>query len=161
MGPTRQHALLLNLAHLLDHFFMLIFPTAVLAISKEWGLSFSQLLPLSLPAVAIFGLGALPAGWLADRWSRRGMMAVFFFGIGAASVLAGLSQGAWQLGAALALIGAFAAIYHPVGIAMLTIGSPRLGWTLGVNGVWGNLGLGVAALVTGVLALRERRRYGR
>ena len=47
MSPTRSHALLLNLAHLLDHFFMLIFPTAVLAISKEWGLSFAQLLPLS------------------------------------------------------------------------------------------------------------------
>jgi MFS family permease len=151
MAPTRSHALLLNVAHLLDHFFMLIFPTAVLAISKEWGLSFSQLLPLSLPAMAIFGLGALPAGWIADRWSRRGMMAVFFFGIGAASVLAGLAQDAWQLGAALALIGVFAAIYHPVGIAMLTIGSPRLGWTLGVNGVWGNLGLGVAALVTGLI----------
>jgi MFS family permease len=151
MGPSRPHALLLNLAHLLDHFFMLIFPTAVLAISKEWGLSFSQLLPLSLPAVAIFGLGALPAGWLADRWSRRGMMAVFFFGIGAASVMAGLAQNAWQLGAALALIGVFAAIYHPVGIAMLTIGTPRLGWTLGVNGVWGNLGLGIAALVTGLI----------
>jgi MFS family permease len=151
MAPTRSHALLLNVAHLLDHFFMLIFPTAVLAISKEWGLSFSQLLPLSLPAMAIFGLGALPAGWIADRWSRRGMMAVFFFGIGAASVLAGMAQDAWQLGAALALIGVFAAIYHPVGIAMLTIGSPRLGWTLGVNGVWGNLGLGVAALVTGLI----------
>ena len=90
MGPTRSHALLLNLAHLLDHFFMLIFPTAILAISAQWGLSFSQLLPLSLPAVAIFGLGALPAGWLADRWSRRGMMAVFFFGIGTASSGAGV-----------------------------------------------------------------------
>lgn len=151
MGPTRAHALLLNLAHLLDHFFMLIFPTAVLAISVEWGMSFAQLLPLSLPAMAIFGLGALPAGWLADRWSRRGMMAVFFFGIGTASMLAGLAQDTLQLGIALALIGVFAAIYHPVGIAMLTIGSPRLGWTLGVNGVWGNLGLGVAALVTGLV----------
>jgi MFS family permease len=151
MAPTRAHAQLLNLAHLLDHFFLLIFPTAVLAISQEWGLSFSQLLPLSLPAMAIFGLGALPAGWLADRWSRRGMMAVFFFGIGAASILAGLSQDAWQLGATLALIGLFASIYHPVGIAMLTIGSPRLGWTLGVNGVWGNLGLGMAALITGLV----------
>ena len=151
MAPTRTHATLLNLAHLLDHYFMLIFPTAVLAISREWGSTFAELLPLSLPAVAIFGLGALPAGWLADRWSRRGMMALFFFGIGAASVLAGLSRDAWELGAALTLIGAFAAIYHPVGIAMLTIGSTRLGWTLGVNGVWGNLGLGVAALITGLI----------
>jgi MFS family permease len=151
MSPTKPHALLLNLAHLLDHFFMLIFPTAVLAISLEWGLGFAELLPLALPAVAIFGLGALPAGWLADRWSRRGMMTVFYFGIGAASVLTGFAQSPWQLGAGLALIGAFAAIYHPVGIAMLTIGAQRLGWTLGVNGVWGNLGLAVAALVTGFI----------
>jgi len=151
MGPTRPHALLLNLAHLIDHFFMLIFPTAVLAISLDWGASFAELLPLTLPAVALFGLGALPAGWLADRWSRRGMMAVFFFGIGAASILAGLAADRFQLGVALALIGVFAAIYHPVGIAMLTVGSPRVGWTLGVNGVWGNLGLGVAALVTGLI----------
>jgi MFS family permease len=151
MSPSKNHALLLNLAHLIDHFFMLIFPTAVLAISVEWGMEFGQLLPLALPAVAVFGLGAVPAGWLADHWSRRGMMAVFFFGIGGASVLAGLAQTPLQLGAALMLIGAFAAIYHPVGIAMLTIGTPRLGWTLGVNGVWGNLGLGVAALVTGMI----------
>jgi MFS family permease len=151
MSPTKNHALLLNLAHLLDHYFMLIFPTAVLAISVEWGMEFAQLLPLAIPAVAIFGLGAVPAGWLADHWSRRGLMTVFYFGIGAASVLAGFAQTPMQLAIALALIGAFAAIYHPVGIAMLTIGTPRLGWTLGVNGVWGNLGLGVAALITGII----------
>lgn len=151
MPPTRPHAMLLNAAHLLDHFFMLIFPTAVIAISREWDRDFAELLPLSLPAVAIFGLGALPAGWLADRWSRRGMMAVFFFGIAGASILAGLAQGPLQLMLALALIGGFAAIYHPVGIAMLTVGAPRLGWTLGVNGVWGNFGLAAAALVTGLI----------
>lgn len=151
MAPTKPHALLLNLAHLIDHFFLLIFPTAVLAISREWDMSFAALLPLSIPMMAIFGLGALPAGWLADHWSRRGMIAVFFFGIGLSSILAGLAQGPMSMGIALALIGTFAAIYHPVGIAMLTIGSPRLGWTLGVNGVWGNLGLGVAALITGLI----------
>ncbi|MFZ9405712.1 MAG: MFS transporter [Burkholderiaceae bacterium] len=151
MAPSKPHALLLNLAHLIDHFFLLIFPTAVLAISREWDMSFAALLPLSIPMMAIFGLGALPAGWLADHWSRRGMIAVFFFGIGLSSILAGLASGPMSLGIALALIGTFAAIYHPVGIAMLTIGSPRLGWTLGVNGVWGNLGLGVAALITGLI----------
>jgi len=108
-------------------------------------------LPLSIPMMAIFGLGALPAGWMADHWSRRGMIAVFFFGIGLSSILAGFAQDPLTLGIALALIGCFAAIYHPVGIAMLSIGSPRLGWTLGVNGVWGNLGLGVAALITGLI----------
>lgn len=151
MAPTKPHALLLNLAHLIDHFFLLIFPTAVLAISREWDMSFAALLPLSIPMMAIFGLGALPAGWLADHWSRRGMIAVFFFGIGLSSILAGFAQDPLTLGIALALIGCFAAIYHPVGIAMLSIGSPRLGWTLGVNGVWGNLGLGVAALITGLI----------
>ena len=46
----------------------------------------------------------------------------------------------------------FAAIYHPVGIAMLVSNQPNLGRTLGVNGVWGNAGLAFAALLTGALA---------
>lgn len=131
---------------------MLIFPTVVLAMAPEFRLSYSEMLPLSLSGFIMFGACSLPAGWLADRWSRRGMMVVFFTGIGAASMLTGLARSTVQIALGLTLIGVFAAIYHPVGISMLVSGRDKVGRVLGVNGVYGNFGVAFAALVAGALA---------
>jgi MFS family permease len=145
-------SLLLNFAHGIDHMFLLIFATAVGAIAVDFGYStWEDLMPYALGAFALFGLGALPAGRLGDIWGRRVMMIIFFIGIGGASVLTALAQNAWQLAAGLTLIGAFAAIYHPVGIPMLVQNVPNPGMVIGVNGLAGNLGIAVAALVTGFL----------
>jgi MFS family permease len=149
---ARNGELFLNFGHTLDHLFLLIYPTVVLAMSPEFGLSYSEMLPLALGGFIAFGAGSLPAGWLADHWSRRGMMIVFFIGIGAASIVTGLVQTPWQIAAALTLLGLFAAIYHPVGIAMLVSGRDKVGRVLGVNGVYGNLGVAFAALIAGALA---------
>jgi MFS family permease len=142
----------LNVGHAFDHLFMLIFPTVVLAMAPEFGKSYSELLPLSLGGFVMFGVGSLPAGWLADRWSRHGMMVVFFVGMGAASILTGFARTTWEVAAAITLMGVFGAIYHPVGIAMLVSGRDKVGRVLGVNGVFGNLGLASAALVAGAFA---------
>jgi len=149
--PNRWLVPFLNLGHLLDHLAMLVFPTAVVALAREWHRPYSELLPLALGGFIAFGACAIPAGWLADRWSRYRVMAVFFFGIGAALFLTGFSQSPWQLALGLTVVGAFAAIYHPVGIAMLVASPEKMGWLLGWNGLWGNLGLAFAALVTGAL----------
>jgi len=141
--------LLLNFGHFLDHLFLLIFATAVLALTREWNRSYEELLPLTTGALVAFGAGSIPAGWLADKWSRHGTMVVFFVGIGAASILTGFARTPFELAAGLTLIGLFAAIYHPVGTAMLVANTQRIGRTLGVNGVWGNFGLAFAALITG------------
>ncbi|HEV3009468.1 MAG TPA: MFS transporter [Burkholderiales bacterium] len=139
----------INLGHFLDHLVMLVFPTVVVALGREWGRPYSELLPLALGSFIAFGAFALPAGWLADHWSRYKMMAVFFFGIGVSMLLTGLAQTPWQIGVGLTLIGVFAAIYHPVGIAMLVAAPERMGRALGFNGLWGNLGLAAAALIAG------------
>ncbi len=141
----------INLGHFLDHLVMLVFPTVVVALGREWDRPYSELLPLALGGFIAFGAFALPAGWLADHWSRYKMMAVFFFGIGAAMLLTGFAQSTWQIGAGLTLVGVFAAIYHPVGIAMLVAVPEKMGSALGWNGLWGNLGLAAAALVAGAL----------
>jgi MFS family permease len=141
----------LNLGHLLDHLVMLVFPTAVVALARDWGVPYSDLLPLALGGFIAFGVFAIPAGWLADRWSRYRVMSVFFFGIGASLFATGLSQAPWQIALGLAVTGAFAAIYHPVGIAMLVASPAKMGRMLGWNGLWGNLGLAFAALLTGAL----------
>jgi MFS family permease len=144
--------LLLNLGHALDHLCMLIFPTVVLAMSVELGRGYADLLPLSLGGFIAFGACSIPAGWLADRWSRTGTMTVFFFGIGAASILTGFASGPAQIALGLTLIGVFAAIYHPVGIAMLVANRDNVGRVLGVNGVFGNVGVAFSALSAGALA---------
>jgi len=141
----------LNLGHLLDHLAMLVFPTAVVAIAREWNQPYADLLPLALGSFIAFGVFAIPAGWLADHWSRYKVMALFYFGIGASLFATGFAQSSWQIAAGLIVVGAFAAIYHPVGIAMLVASPTKMGSLLGWNGLWGNLGLASAALLTGAL----------
>jgi MFS family permease len=152
MSASRSMSLFLNLGHTLDHLLMLIFPTVVLAMGAELGRDYADLLPLSLGGFIAFGAFSIPAGWLADRWSRTGMMTVFFFGIGAASILTGFAVGPVQIALGLTLIGVFAAIYHPVGIAMLVANRENVGRVLGVNGVFGNVGVAFSALIAGALA---------
>jgi MFS family permease len=143
--------LFLNLAHAYDHFFLLIFPTAVLALAPAWGLSYGEALAFGTAAFVMFGLGTLPAGWLGDRWSRGHLMSLFFVGIGLSSILTGLAQGPLTLTLGLGLLGLFAAIYHPVGTALVIQNARKTGQSLGVNGVFGNLGVAGAALMTGLI----------
>jgi MFS family permease len=152
MPHTALTIAFLNLGHALDHLFMLIFTTAVIAIGASTGQHYSELLSLSLGGFIAFGACSIPAGWLGDRWSRRGMMIIFFIGIGASSILTGLARTNVEIAIGLTLIGVFAAIYHPVGIAMLVRNHPRQGQALGVNGFFGNLGVALAAIITGALA---------
>lgn len=152
METPRGTALLLNVAHAIDHMFLLIFATAVATIAHEFGFArWEDLMPYSVGAFFLFGLGSVPSGRLGDLWGRRAMMLVFFFGMGASAILVSLTQGPWSIAAALTLLGAFSSIYHPVGIPMLVQGARRPGATIGVNGLAGNLGIAVAALVTGLL----------
>ena len=151
MSNTSPTSLLLNIGHGLDHLFLLIFATAVAAIAAEWGMAWQDLMPYTVGAFVLFGVGSLPAGRLGDLWGRRAMMIVFFVGIGAAGILVAFATGPWSLAVSLTLMGAFAAIYHPVGIPMIVQGSKNPGFTIGLNGLAGNLGIAGAALITGFL----------
>lgn len=152
MNRDRCYFLLLNIGHFLDHLFTLIFATvAALALHREWGVGYSELLVYATPGFFAFGLFALPAGWLADRWSRDGMMVVFFIGIGISSIVTSYAASPLQIGAGLFVIGAFAAIYHPVGLAIVTMTWRNTGIRIAANGVWGNLGVASAALITGYM----------
>lgn len=141
----------LNLAHAYDHFFMLIFPTAVLALAPAWGMSYGEALALGTAAFVAFAAGTLPSGWLGDRWSRSHMMTIFFIGIGVSAVVTGLANGPITLAAGLGLVGLFGSIYHPVGTALVVQSATRSGRALGINGVYGNMGVAGAALITGTL----------
>jgi predicted MFS family arabinose efflux permease len=141
----------INWAHAIDHHVMLIFATVVirLGLISDW--SYSELIALSTPAFIAFGVFSLPGGWLADRWSRRNMMALFYVGCGLSLLAAGLAPNFVVLAVALFALGVFAAIYHPVGTAMLMDQAVSRGRSVAFNGVCGNLGVALAAGTTALL----------
>src|SRR3954466_2535864 len=81
----------LNWAHAIDHFVILIFPTVVIGLEVVYGRPYSELIALGTASFVAFGVFSLPAGWLADRWSRRNMMAAFYIGCGLSLVAAALA----------------------------------------------------------------------
>ncbi len=137
--------------HAFMHLLVALYLTVVLALERTWGLSYAEL--ISLWTVGAFLVGALApvAGYLGDRWSAPGMMAVFFLGAGAATIACGLASGPVELTVALAALGAFAAIYHPVGMAWLVQTAVNRGMAMGIFGVFGSLGVASAGLVAAVL----------
>ena len=152
-GKNRLEFFFLNLGHLYDHLFILIYAAvAALALPAAFDMSYAELIVYATPGFIAFGAFALPAGWLADRWSRRGMMIVFFLGLGVSAVLTGFARTPLEIAVGLFFVGMFAAIYHPVGITMVVEARPvKTGVALGINGVWGNMGVASAAIIAGVL----------
>jgi MFS family permease len=151
-AARRRSIAFLNWAHAIDHYVLLIYPTVVIGLVAIYGRSYSDLIALSSAAFIAFGVFSLPAGLLADRWSRRNMMAVFYLGCGASLAAVGLAPNLTVLAAAMFALGMFAAIYHPVGMAMLIEASGAKGRTLAFNGVCGNLGVSLAAGISALLA---------
>jgi MFS family permease len=151
--PARRRLAIgfLNVAHALDHFVILIYPMVVIELQAEYGQSYATLIALGTASFIAFGLFSLPAGWLSDRWSRRNMMVAFYLGCGFSLIGAALSTSLYALAFALFVLGMFAAIYHPVGTAIVLENATQRGRSLAVNGVCGNLGVSLAAGITAAL----------
>jgi predicted MFS family arabinose efflux permease len=141
----------INFAHAIDHYVMLILATVVIELTTVYGWSYAELIALGTPSFIAFGVFSLPAGWLGDRWSRRNMMALFYLGCGVSLAGAALAPSPVMLAVALSALGMFAAIYHPVGTAMLIEQATSRGRSLAFNGVCGNLGVALAAGTTALL----------
>jgi len=141
----------MNWAHAIDHFVILIYPTVVIELQAAYGESYSTLIALATASFVAFGLFSLPAGWLGDRWSRRDLMVIFYAGCGLSLVAAAFAPSLVWLGVALFALGMFAAIYHPVGTAVILENATQRGRTMAFNGVCGNIGVSLAAGITAAL----------
>jgi FSR family fosmidomycin resistance protein-like MFS transporter len=139
------------IGHATMHCLTGLFLTAVLALEADWHRPYGDL--IALWTVGAFLVGALApfAGWLGDRWSNAKMMTVFFLGSGLATIAAACASTPAQLGAALTALGAFAAIYHPVGLSWLVRTATNKGVALGIWGVFGSTGVAIAGVVAGGL----------
>jgi MFS family permease len=155
MTPAVRQIVFINTAHAITHYSLLILPTAVLAMAVTggpFGASYGPILALATGMFVLYGLLSLPQGWLAQRFGRKALMTAFFIGTGLSLATAGMARSPVMLALSLALAGAFAAIYHPIGTTMLVeAAGDKPGRAIGVNGVFGNLGVALAPVVTAFL----------
>ena len=133
------------------HMFAAFYFVIVLSLEQEWKFTYDELISLWTLGALLIGLGALPAGWLSDRWSRSSMMVIMFIGMGLSSILCGLSNEQFSLFIGLSLLGLSCSIYHPVGIAWVVNSSEKKGRALGINGIFGGVGIGSGAFIAGLL----------
>jgi MFS family permease len=152
MSEMQRKIGFINVAHFVDHYILLIFPTVVIGMQAELNRSYAELIVLSTACFIAFGLFALPAGWIGDHWNRRSMIAIFFFGSAASLAAVAMSPNLILLAISLFVLGVFAAIYHPIGVTILLSNSKNRGRDIATNGVFGNLGVALAPGVTGVIA---------
>ena len=137
--------------HLMMHMFAAFYFVIVLAIEDDWNFSYDELINLWLLGSLLVGLGSIPAGWLSDRWSRSGMLAIMFIGLGASSILCGLSNNKFSLMINLSALGLFCSIYHPAGISWVVNTSKETGRALGFNNIFGGVGIGLGAFSSGLI----------
>ncbi len=146
----------INAAHGLTHYALLILPTAALVMTRPdspFGQDYGPVLALGTGMFVFYALGSLPQGWLAERFGRGRLMHVFFLGAGLSLIATGLAGSPASFALCLTFAGIFISIYHPVGTAMLVeAAGSRPGRSIGVNGVFGNLGVALAPVVTAFLA---------
>lgn len=148
MSEMRRKLGFINVAHFIDHYVLLIFPTVVIGLQAELNRSYAELIALSTACFVAFGLFSLPAGWLGDHWSRRKMIAIFFLGSAASLAAVAAASNLVLIAAALFVLGIFAAIYHPIGVTVLLANSNKRGRDLATNGVFGNMGVALAPGIT-------------
>ena len=133
------------------HMFAAFYFVIVLSIEIDLNFSYDELIKLWSLGALLIGLGAIPFGWLSDRWSRSSMMVIMFFGMGFSSILCGLSSSILGLFIGLSILGLACSIYHPVGIAWVVNSSKKKGKALGINGIFGGVGIGSGAFIAGFL----------
>jgi MFS family permease len=151
---SRERRILINtcFGHFMSHFNMLVFPAIVLPLAARVNLDMATVLGFSFWMYLLFGITALPWGLVADRWGAAALMVLFYAG----AALAGLAAAVWidspvGLTLALAVLGLFSGIYHPAGLGLISKEMTRISLGMGYNGMFGNLGLASAPLLTGLV----------
>jgi len=145
--------------HFLTHMSMLIFPAMVMPIAREMNTPPATIISLGFFMYFLYGGLALPAGFLADRWSRISILKICAAGISVASFAAGYSSTIAGLTVAMALLGLFCGFYHPAGLGLLAHEIGKQGRAHGINGIFGNLGIAAAPLLAGAVLMFANWRY--
>lgn len=138
--------------HFLSHFNVLVFPALVLPLTTRLHLDMATVLGISFWMYLLFGFTALPWGILADRLGPRFLFILFYIGSGCSAIASAIYiDSPTGLTISLAALGLFSGIYHPIGLGLISREVRQVSLAMGYNGMFGNVGLASAPLLTGLI----------
>ncbi len=149
----------MSACHALVHAYMLIFPTIYKELGEGLGLEFARVGLVGMVSYMAFGFGALPAGFLVDRFGAKNLVMACLAGTTLASVLTFAAGSGVTVAVALVVLGFFASLYHPAGLAMISMNVKNVGKAIGIHGMAGTLGVAAAPLVAGTMTSRFTWQY--
>lgn len=148
---ARSVVLFTGLSHAIVHTFELSIPILVVIWLLEFPVSTATLGLVVAAGYALFGIGALPGGVLADRYGSQTLIMVCLAGMGGAFLLLSFAGGLVTIAIALAIWGIAASIYHPAGLSLISTGVQDRGTAFAYHGMAGNVGIALGPLVTALL----------
>ncbi len=140
-----------SMSHFITHFYMLIFPVLILPLSRDLNMPLDKVIGMSFLMYLLYGLAAIPWGIVSDYTSPHLIMSIGIILSGGGLIFSGLFATQTTLPFTLALVGLGCAAYHPSGLALISKGIKERGKGLGVNGMFGNLGMAAAPFTAGIL----------
>ena len=150
-GNEKKIVLFTSVTHFLFHFYEIAFPALAIPLMLSLKADLKEVLELGFPMYLMFGLFALPWGFLADRFNNRAALIICFFGTAAGAFMTALSTTPGGIMYSLAVVGIFSCICHPAGMGLISHGARNRGMALGIFSVAGTFGLIAGPFLAGLL----------
>ncbi|MFC4437106.1 MULTISPECIES: MFS transporter [Natrialbaceae] len=147
----RSIALFTMTAHGIVHWFELAIPILLVVWIAEFEVSVALIGLIVALGYAPFGIGALPAGMLTDRYGPKPLVLVCLAGMSVAFVSLAFASSIVAVAASLLLWGVTASVYHPAGLALISTGVEDRGTVFAWHGIAGNVGIALGPFATATL----------
>lgn len=139
-------------SHSLVHALMLTFPSLIPIIQKEYNVGLDTLGFVVSISALLFGLGAIPAGWLDRYLGGKKLMIIYQSGSSLSALVVAFSPNFTIMVVGLSFIGLFCSIYHPTGLTLISQSINKVSKGMAVHGMFGSLGSAFGPLLAVSLA---------
>jgi len=142
------------LAHF-GHHLLTALPIPLLPmIRSDFGLDYTQAGLVNSAFILAYGLGQLPAGWLADRVGSRILLTIGICGVALGGLFVGLSKTYMMMIVFLVVMGVMGGGYHPAAPPLISssVDSKNLGRALGLHAIGGSASYFLSPLIAAAIA---------
>jgi len=140
-------------AHLSVHALMLALPSLIPIFMSEFNVGIDVLGFVVTISAFMFGVGAIPSGWLESKIGGKTLLILYLFGSSFSAILISISNSFNLLVFGLGLLGLTSSIYHPAGLTLISNRIHRITKGMAIHGIFGSTGSAIGPVLATTLAL--------